>query len=97
MATFPLIRVLTTPDAELGRAEALAHLTEALAILDEINAPGEIGSMLDHAIGKLEQAIGHGVTDQSAVRMLIDLLEREMAGEPTDVEPGPKPWELQPN
>ena len=38
--------------------DALARMKEALGILDEAGAPGEIGGHLDLAIARLEEALG---------------------------------------
>lgn len=39
--------------------EALGHLKQALVLLDEIQAPGEIGALVDHAIQRLRAALIH--------------------------------------
>jgi hypothetical protein len=37
--------------------EALAHLEQALLLLDRMDAPGEIGALVDHAIQKLRSTL----------------------------------------
>lgn len=38
--------------------KALTQMTEALRILDDLGAPGEIGAHLDLAIARLEEQLG---------------------------------------
>jgi len=90
------MRLLTTPDSDLRLSDALGHMAEALAILDELDAPGEIGSMLDHAIEKLKIAGGQGERSSSNVQLLIEQLDREMSTMPESVTVAPNPWEIQP-
>ena len=51
------ISVSQTPCAETGMSAALAMMKRALRILDEEEAPGEIGAHLDLAICLLGEAI----------------------------------------
>lgn len=37
--------------------EALAHLEQALLLLDRMEAPGEIGALVDHAVQKLRATL----------------------------------------
>ncbi len=90
------MRLLTTPEAFPRLSEALGHMVEALAILDEINAPGEIGSLLDHAIVKLKTTLPQKGGPPSSVQMLMNQLERELLAGATNVNPAPSPWENQP-
>lgn len=53
---------------------ALAQMLEALRILDEAGAPGDIGSYLDLAIARLEELLGAGSRlDAAAERLIFDL------------------------
>lgn len=47
--------ILVTPESELRLSKALGNMVEALGILDDLDAPGEIGRLLDHAIVRLEK------------------------------------------
>lgn len=47
-----------TPEESGKWSLALRHLIEALKLLDESNAPAEIGARLDHAIHDLQDLIG---------------------------------------
>lgn len=89
------MRLLITTETKLQLAVALRHMVDALDILDEVNAPGEIGSTLDLAIARLDEAIGRG-GGQSSVQVLVDQLEREMSIRVAESEPNPSPWEIQP-
>lgn len=48
------------PDGDDPLSAALAKMQEALRLLDEAGAPGDIGSHLDLAIAKLEARLGGG-------------------------------------
>jgi hypothetical protein len=37
--------------------QALGHLEQALSLLDQMHAPGEIGALVDHAIQRLRRAL----------------------------------------
>lgn len=51
----------STPDSRAMWSLALKRMSEALALLDQSNAPPEIGAELDLAINRLQAAIDrHG-------------------------------------
>lgn len=65
------------PDVDHSLSMALAKMQEALRLLDEAGAPGDIGSHLDLAIAKLEARLGGGPwLDENA------LLLSSLAAEP---------------
>lgn len=90
------MRLLATSEANQKLNEALAHMSEALSILDRLDAPGEIGSHLDLAIARLESVLGPRCESVTAVQQLMEELEREMtlAGDPERVNP--VPWAMVP-
>jgi hypothetical protein len=61
---------ISAPSSESGRNKwtlALRRLTEALQLLDESNAPPEIGAELDLAIHRLQDAIRSAGASPSAI------------------------------
>jgi hypothetical protein len=63
--------------------DALARMKEALGILDEASAPGEIGGHLDLAISRLEEALGlegcEPILAEEFISPLDELLEKGQA------------------
>jgi hypothetical protein len=55
--------------------DALAHMEQALSILDHADAPPEIGGHLDLAVTRLQEAL-HGKAPASVVEKLRGELER---------------------
>jgi hypothetical protein len=55
--------------------DALAGMAEALRMLDEAGAPGEIGSHLDLAIARLEERLGLNTREPALPEEFISLLE----------------------
>jgi hypothetical protein len=53
---FPL-----SPPSEAMLIKALERMAEALEILDQLGAPGEIGSTLDLAIARLRKLFGRDI------------------------------------
>lgn len=49
------MKVLETSDRQLAFSRARREMIRALAILDQLDAPGEVASHLDLAICRLEQ------------------------------------------
>ena len=90
------MRIETTPQSRLELLRALRLMTEALAILDEVRAPGEIGSMLDLAIVRLDQRLGSGGEAAAELETLACNLEREFTDAPASNEQMPSPWEMPP-
>lgn len=58
-------------------------MTEALDILDELGAPGEIGSTLDLAASRLEKFLDRDDQAAAGVQLLITQLKREFQIAPT--------------
>jgi hypothetical protein len=52
-------------------SRALGLMSDALAILDEQGAPGEIGAHLDHAIAVLEAGLGASQYSAESLEALI--------------------------
>ena len=65
------------PAADRQLSAALAQMVGALQLLDEADAPGEIGSSLDLAIARLEEHLG-------AKSRLGDIAERLLSGLPAE-------------
>lgn len=85
-----------TVESRLELSMALYLMTQALDILDELSAPGEIGSTLDLAVTRLEKFLDHGGHSATCAHMLISQLERELAAAHTGNESKPSPWEIFP-
>lgn len=64
-------------------SRALAQMTEALRILDGVDAPGEIGSQLDLAIARLQKQLGLEDQLPASVEALIARLAVEPSTSPT--------------
>lgn len=58
----------TTPERVSQLAEALDLMAEALELLDDIGAPGEIGANLDLAMTRLETVLGRDQKSSAALR-----------------------------
>ncbi len=73
-----------TPQARPALNRALIQMTGALELLDEANAPGEIGSTLDLAIARLCKLLRpgeHAALDvEPAKAMLRDEFSRPVEG-----------------
>jgi len=75
--------------AQSQLTDALARMNEALRILDEAGAPGDIGGHLDHAIARLDERLGlkrpvpDFVKDDCSGRVKDGILEGEGIGGPT--------------
>ncbi len=69
-------------------------MTEALDILDEIGAPGEIGSMLDFAAARMEKWIDRNVEAEGCLQALMPELEREFNADPASSKSDPSPWDI---
>ena len=87
---------LITAESRLELSRALHLMTEALDILDELRAPGEIGSILDLAATQLEKILDHDKRAAPAVQTLMFQLERELAAAPGSSISKPSPWEFRP-
>ncbi len=90
------MRLIATPESRLELSKALRFMTEALDILDKVEAPGEIGSTLDLAAARLEKFVSHDDQAAPAVERLISQLEREFQTAPTITEGKPSPWDNPP-
>lgn len=76
--------------------KALRLMTDALDILDDLRAPGVIGSTLDIAIARLEEVLGHGDHEENDLETLNIQVKRELSTGSTSSEPKPSPWEIPP-
>lgn len=76
----------------LGRA--LNQLVEALQILDELKAPGDIGSHLDLAISRLEQLLGFGGHAPASLDDLLAQLSEVPPGTDGELGDVKSPWEI---
>lgn len=90
------MRLLTSPDAMVGLAEALGNMSNALFILDELDAPGEIATSLDLAIGRLSRLLRQGPEERAPVHRMLEKLEREFVGTGEYRPVLPDPWEISP-
>lgn len=89
------MHLITTPESRLELSRALRFMTEALDILDEFDAPGEIGSMLDLAVARLERILDYDDQAATGVQMLMYPLEREFNA-PASSVCKPSPWDISP-
>ena len=55
-----------------GLHEALSYLERALRLLDQADAPGEIGAKIDHAIHQLRDALGTSAVSNTGPGELND-------------------------
>ncbi len=67
-------------------------MAEAIDILDRLNAPGEIGSMLDLSMARIEKVLAGGARPAIDGRSLLSQLAREQNAVPADDSSGPNPW-----
>ena len=88
------MRLIPTPESRLELARAARLMARALDILDEVRAPGEIGSMLDLAMVRLERCLDHDDRATAGVKTLMAQLEREFAAAPAGGDDVPSPWQL---
>jgi hypothetical protein len=76
--------------------KALSQMTEALGILDDLDAPGDIGSHLDLAISRLERQLGL----ENHLAASIGTLVTRLAEDRSAVEAGSgelsSPWDAAP-
>lgn len=90
------MRLITTSDSRLELSKALQLMTEALDLLDEIDAPGEIGSMLDLAVSRLERFLDRDDQTANRVQTLMSQLEREFSAASANSGFKPSPWNIPP-
>jgi hypothetical protein len=90
------MRLIETPEAKLRLSDALRQMSDALGILDEVNAPAEIGNTLDLAVARLEQYLGTGSHRRSAGLSLFEQLQRELAVITPSEPEKPIPWDMSP-
>ena len=74
--------------------KALEQMTAALAILDEVEAPGEIGATLGLAVARLRQILGHD--GNSGMDALFSQLPDELSHIRSGVGKQPDPSEIPP-
>ena len=79
------MKVLETSDRQLAFSRARREMIRALAILDQLDAPGEVASHLDLAICRLEQHLGMNTRTNDGAGALYATLEEELlSSEPID-------------
>ena len=76
------MEVLNTPESQSKLAQALQQMSAALEILDDLDAPGEVGSHLDLAICRLEQHLGLDSPATTGAGALFVSLEEELLAIP---------------
>ena len=65
------MRLVTTPESRLELSRALRLMSEALDILDELGAPGDIGGILDLAVARLAKLLDRKDPFATAPRNLL--------------------------
>lgn len=87
---------LLTPQSRLLLTKALELMNAALEILDEIDAPGEIGATLDLAIAKIRKALGRDEGGEIGMEELFLQVHDEMMRTQARSGVGSNPWEIPP-
>ena len=87
------MRPIPNSQSRLYLSRARRLMTDALAILDALDAPGDIGSTLDLAIAKLEKYLDGDDRLATDAKALMSQLQREFADAGTR-EQKPNPWAL---
>lgn len=72
------MRLVTTPESRLELSRALRLMSEALDILDELGAPGDIGGILDLAVARLAKLLDRKDPFATGAQEFIAQLEREL-------------------
>lgn len=88
------MQFITTPESRLELSRAMSLMSQALEILDELHAPGEIGSMLDLAVARLQKVLDLDDQAPAAMEALMIELEREFIGATAASECNPNPWKI---
>jgi hypothetical protein len=81
-----------TSGPELARA--LDQMEAALEILDEMEAPGDIGATLDLAIARLRQMLRRAEENASGFQTVFDQLETELSRGLGLTGTAPNPWKI---
>lgn len=90
------MRLYNSPEATVGLAEALRHMSDALFILDQLDAPGEIGTGLDLAIDRLARSLRQEPVAPGPVHELLRQLEQEFIAVHESHRSSPSPWKISP-
>lgn len=85
----------SNPEVRPELSRALDQMVDALEILDELEAPGDIGSHLDHAIARLEAMLGLAHQPTRAKALLARLSEASSASD-ADLGSSVSPWDVTP-
>ena len=72
---------LPSDEASIQLSNALQQMRLALSILDQVEARGDVGAILDLAIVRLEEWLGR--CSPANVEAMIARLERELAASPS--------------
>ena len=83
-------------DAKMKLSGALRQMSDALAILDEVDAPASITNALDLAVARLEQLLGDRMHRQKPDQSIFEQLERELASTHPNNLDIPCLWEISP-
>lgn len=78
---------LPNDEASIQLSNALQQMRMALGILDQVEALGDVGAILDLAIVRLEEWLGS--SGPANVAAMIDQIERELSASPAS------PWNAQ--
>ncbi len=77
-------------------ARALDQMEAALEILDELEAPGDIGATLDLAIARLRQMLRRADENASGFQPVFDQLETELSRGLGETGTESNPWKIPP-
>lgn len=89
------MHTLAIPEPETLLAGAMDLMAEALELLDDIGAPGEIGANLDLAMTRLENVLGRD-QESTAAPSVVAGLECEAASDKSGC-PVSNPWRVTPS
>jgi len=85
------MKLIETPDLQTALSRALRQMNCALALLDELDAPGEVGTHLDLAICRLEKHLGINAPSENGAGALYAGLAEELLSS-TVVDEVRCPW-----
>lgn len=87
------MHLIISPESRLELSRALRLMTDALDILDEVEAPGKIGSTLDLAVVRLEKFLARDRPADLGAQRLISQLQHELGACRAGDERKPSPWD----
>ena len=86
-----------TSDSRLELSRALHLMLDALDVLDQAGAPGEVGSTLDLAIMRLLQILGRNGRAGTGLEALMSRLLNESDAAAGGERERPSPWPIAPS